>query len=63
MEKSTNEFEVESIDLGGMQTGMIIVDKETGVQYLLATSLNTVGVGAGMTVLVDETGKPKLKKV
>lgn len=34
----------------------IIVDTQTGVNYLLASSSLTSG--CGMTVLVDKTGKP-----
>ncbi len=34
----------------------IIVDKETGVNYLLAS--HNMSAGCGMTVLVDQNGKP-----
>lgn len=34
----------------------IIVDTETGVNYILASSALTVG--CGMSVLVDQDGKP-----
>lgn len=36
----------------------VIVDNETGVQYLFVES----GYAGGMTVLVDREGKPLLKK-
>lgn len=36
----------------------IIVDKETGVNYLLVKS----GYGAGLTPLLDEKGKPVITK-
>ena len=41
---------------GLMQGTRIIVDKETGVQYLLAHWTNI----GGLTVLVDQDGKPLL---
>lgn len=37
---------------------IVITDNETGVQYLYASR----GYGGGLTVLVDETGKPLVKK-
>ena len=41
---------------GGMSgpTTYILVDRETGVNYLYANS----GYGAGLTVLLDKEGKP-----
>ena len=41
---------------GLVQGARIIVDKETGVQYLLAHWTNV----GGLTVLVDKDGKPLL---
>ena len=41
---------------GFSEGGRIIVDTETGVQYLLAWWMNV----AGLTVLVDQDGKPLL---
>lgn len=42
---------------GGVMGGLrILRDNETGVQYLL----HQEGYGAGMTVLVDQDGKPLL---
>lgn len=41
---------------GFMQGTRVIVDKQTGVQYLLAHWTNV----GGLTVLVDKDGKPLL---
>ena len=50
-----NRFEF--IEKKGLMEGTrIIVDKETGVQYLLAHWTNV----GGLTVLVDRDGKPLL---
>lgn len=50
-------FEV--IDKTGLMEGTrIIVDTETGVQYLLAHWTNI----GGLTVLVDQDGKPLLDR-
>ena len=38
---------------------MVIVDTETGVNYLLVVR----GYGAGLTPLIDEDGKPIVTKV
>ena len=47
------------IDKQGLMEGArIIVDTETGVQYLLAHWTNI----GGLTVLVDQDGKPLLDK-
>ena len=43
---------------GLMQGARIIVDKETGVQYLLGHWTNV----GGLTVLVDKDGKPLLNQ-
>lgn len=43
-------------DTSGMSGCKIIVDKNTGVQYLYAFD----GYGGGVTVLVDRDGKPLL---
>ena len=40
-----------------MSEKSVIVDKETGVHYLFVAS----GFGAGLTVLLDEQGKPVIK--
>ena len=52
-----DRFEV--VEKKGFSQGTrIIVDKETGVQYLLAWWTNV----GGLTVLVDKDGKPLLDK-
>lgn len=51
------EDRVEFTEKKGISQGThIIVDKETGVQYLLAHWANI----GGLTVLVDKDGKPLL---
>ncbi|WP_020618864.1 DUF6440 family protein [Paenibacillus daejeonensis] len=52
-------FEVEHVRAEGATLTNVITDTETGVQYLLAIFPN---VGSGLTVIVDENGKPLLKK-
>ena len=47
---------VETYTQGLTNVEKIIVDKETGVNYLLAAS--TLTAGCGMSVLVDRDGKP-----
>ena len=47
---------VEVYSQGLTNVEKIIVDKETGVNYLLAAS--TLTAGCGMSVLVDQNGKP-----
>lgn len=47
---------VEVYSQGTTNVQKIIIDTETGVNYLLASSSLTVG--CGMTVLVDTEGKP-----
>lgn len=47
---------VESYSQGTTNVRKVIVDKETGVNYLLASS-NLTG-GCGLTVLMDKDGKP-----
>lgn len=56
-----DRFIVQKEDSGsfGFGTGTkIIVDKETGVQYLFVTS----GYAGGLTLLVGRDGKPLLAK-
>ena len=50
-----NRF-VEVYDQGIVNVARIIVDTETGVNYLLAS--HSKANGAGVTVLVDRDGKP-----
>ncbi len=52
----SNERFVESYSQGATNVRKVIVDKETGVNYLLASS-NLTG-GCGLTVLMDKDGKP-----
>ena len=53
----TQRFEVQSIEQSGSGITTVIVDKQTGVQYLLGIVPN---MGSGLTVLVDAEGKPVL---
>lgn len=55
----SEKFEIINIGSQGFNDVSVVVDKETGVQYLLVT---TATKGTGLTVLVDEDGKPKLRK-
>ena len=43
---------------GALEGTMIITDSETGVQYLFASA----GYAGGLTLLVDQDGKPLLNK-
>ena len=52
---------VEIYSQGMTNVEKIIVDRETGVNYLLASSALTVG--CGMSVLVDQDGKPVITAV
>lgn len=58
MSKETR-FETEQLKSQGAVLTHLITDKETGVQYLLAISPN---MGSGLTVLVDQDGKPLIQK-
>ncbi|MFD1124970.1 DUF6440 family protein [Lentilactobacillus raoultii] len=59
-EKRPNRFEVTADELvGTAQNVDIIVDHKTGVQYLVVSQ---GGTGNGVTVLVDQDGKPLLAK-
>ncbi len=49
-------FEVVYKQNSMMTTVRILVDRETGVQYLLST----YGQAGGLTMLVDKDGKPLL---
>jgi len=51
-------FATEHVNAEDLMT-LVVTDKETGVQYLLAIYPN---VGSGLTVLLDKDGKPLLKK-
>ena len=52
---------VEIYSQGMTNVEKIIVDRETGVNYRLASSALTVG--CGMSVLVDQDGKPVITAV
>ena len=55
------ELFVEVYSQGVMNVAKIIVDRETGVNYLLAS--HDLRVGTGLTVLVDQDGKPVVTPV
>ena len=52
MAKKKRFIRVYSQDMGST---MVLVDKETGINYLLASS---GGYAGGLTVLLDKDGKP-----
>ena len=59
MSKINKRFEFMEPEIGTILTdAVIIVDKETGVNYLLVRS----GYGAGLTPLIDAEGKPIVTK-
>ncbi|MCI8759170.1 MAG: xylan 1,4-beta-xylosidase [Oscillospiraceae bacterium] len=47
---------VEVYSQGVVKVAKILVDTETGVNYLLGS--HDLGSGTGLTVLVDQNGKP-----
>ena len=51
-------FEVVHQEKNLLHEETIYVDKETGVNYLFISA----GYGAGLTPLLDETGKPVITK-
>ena len=53
MAKKEKRFEI-AYQQGAMETIEILVDKETGVNYLFRVS----GTAGGLTVLLDREGKP-----
>ena len=54
-----NRFEFQKPQRDGILTdALIIVDKKTGVNYLMVRS----GYGAGLTPLIDADGKPIVTK-
>lgn len=57
--KKEKRFNVETLEQSGSGLTTVIIDKETGVQYLLAAVPN---IGSGMALLVDSDGKPLLEK-
>ena len=54
-----NEKRFEKIYTQGMGTMQIWVDKETGVNYLVAS----MGYGGGITPLLDRDGKPVITPI
>ncbi|MCX4267277.1 MAG: DUF6440 family protein [Lachnospiraceae bacterium] len=52
---------IETYSQGATNVRKIIVDKETGVNYLLASSSLTSG--CGLTVLLDKDGKPVITPI
>lgn len=59
MNKTTKRFEFQEPKKGTILTdALIIVDKKTGVNYLMVRS----GYGAGLTPLIDAEGKPIVTK-
>lgn len=56
--KKEKRFEVVYTE-GGINKISIIRDLETGVHYL---ETNNAGYAGGLTVLLDENGKPLIKK-
>lgn len=53
--RKESRFNVGSLEQQGSGMVTVITDEQTGVKYLLALVPN---MGSGMTVLVDESGKP-----
>ena len=59
MNKTTKRFEFQEPEKDTILTdALIIVDKKTGVNYLMVRS----GYGAGLTPLIDAEGKPIVTK-
>ena len=59
MNKTIKRFEFQEPEKGTILTdALIIVDKKTGVNYLMVRS----GYGAGLTPLIDAEGKPIVTK-
>lgn len=53
-----NRFEQTMGKANLMETNTIIVDKETGIEYLYHGGAS----GGGLTVLLDRSGKPKISR-
>ena len=56
MDKNDVKNRFETIKSGGLSGNEIVVDKETGIEYLFHYS----GNAGGLSVLVDRNGKPKV---
>ncbi len=55
--KKEQRFEVTPTKADGGVSFDVVTDKQTGVQYVLASNY----IGSSLTVLVDKDGKPLLK--
>ncbi|KAE9708257.1 hypothetical protein GP713_23980 [Escherichia coli] len=55
-EKRFKNYNATSKKESKMMSNYIVVDEQTGVQYLFSA----IGYSGGMTVLVDKDGKPLL---
>jgi hypothetical protein len=58
MDKNDVKNRFEKIS-GGMSGNAVIIDKETGIEYLFSAGS---GGGGGLTVLLDRSGKPKINQ-
>lgn len=58
MDKNDVKTRFESFSAGIMSENKIIVDKETGIEYLF----HAEGYAGGLTVLLDRDGKPKINR-
>lgn len=56
--KKESRFDVGTIEQQGNGIVSVVTDEKTGVQYLLAIVPN---MGSGMTVLVNQDGKPLIE--
>lgn len=59
MNKMAKEKRFEKVYSQDLGSTMIVVDKETGVNYLIASS----GYAGGITPLLDREGKPVITPV
>jgi len=57
MDKNDVKNRFEKIS-GGMSGNAVIIDKETGIEYLFSAGSG----GGGLTVLLDRSGKPKINQ-
>ena len=56
--KLKKRFEFEKFQSSLSSSTSLIIDKETGIEYLLFEK----ELGAGLTVLLDRHGKPKINE-
>ena len=59
MAKKENRFIVKSVNDSFLPTTYILIDKETGVNYLFHQS----GYAGGLTPLLDREGKPVISPI